>query len=509
MAKSKALKEVDPEIVYEGTSIRLPADPSPMTLEAAIAALKRKAEDEKTLLDVHETIEHHPHDALVAFNWAMKETYGWASPQPKMTFFGPVAPDLVTVVTGPKPADFVQVPCGVFKLPNISENIELHRDFRHNVLHVTGQVRKPERQILVDLCNKAREYLKSNSIFRGKAIQLPCDGDGDPLYASVGYIETDNINVGQLVLNENEAMQVQDSIWTPIQQTARCVDSGVPLRRGVLLEGPYGTGKSLTGTATARVCVDNGWTYILLDNVRGLKGALTFAQRYQPCVIFAEDIDRAVEERDELGNDILNTISGVLSKDSQVITVLTTNFVDKIDRAMLRPGRLDAVISVREPEPEAVVRLVRLYAGDLLDQSEDLTRSSESMAGYIPATIAEIVVRAKLGMIGRGAATISDRDLYSASEGIRAHMALLNSQKPDVSDAEAAGLALKRLLDPGNISEFEEAMEDAAGAVQNAAHNAAQQVGRLERAAAAGSKRLGDKMDEIHADTRAIRRRVS
>jgi SpoVK/Ycf46/Vps4 family AAA+-type ATPase len=75
----------------------------------------------------------------------------------------------------------------------------------------------------------------------------------------------------------------------------------VPLKRGVLLEGPYGTGKTLTAFVTAKKCVENGWTFIMLDRVAALKEALTFARMYAPAVVFAEDIDRSVEGERTVG----------------------------------------------------------------------------------------------------------------------------------------------------------------------------------------------------------------
>jgi hypothetical protein len=117
----------DVDIEHIGTKITLPADPDPMPLRKAIEALERKAADEETELNVFEIINAYPEDALVAFNMAMKEKYGWASPTPKMTFFGPVQPQLITVKTGPKPDESVQVPFGLFTLPGVENPIETHR----------------------------------------------------------------------------------------------------------------------------------------------------------------------------------------------------------------------------------------------------------------------------------------------------------------------------------------------------------------------------------------------
>ena len=57
------------------------------------------------------------------------------------------------------------------------------------------------------------------------------------------------------------------------------------------------------------------------------------------------------------------------SKDSEIMVVLTTNEVSKIHPAFLRPGRIDAVVSIRPPDTEATVRMVRRYGRGLVDAS--------------------------------------------------------------------------------------------------------------------------------------------
>ena len=503
----KKQKQPDPDITYQGTSITLPNDPRKMAIPAAIEALERKQKDEMTKLDVHEVIDHHPHDALLAFNWAMKDTYGWASPQAKQTFFGPVAPDMIKVSTGPKDDEFEQVVCGVFKLPNISEPIELHIDFAGSGrLHVTGKVRKADRQYIVDLANKARQYLKVHSIFKSKAFRVPCDEAGEAQFNQIKFIETDYIAVDELILNPDEMAQIDASLWTPIKHTQSCMDHKIPLNRGVLLEGTYGTGKSMTANVTSRVCVDNGWTFILLDDVRALKDALLFAQRYQPCVIFAEDIDRVAEQRDEMGNNILNTIDGILTKNSQVITVLTTNYVEKLDRAMLRPGRLDAVVSIHPPEQDAVKRLIRLYGRELIADNDTLSKSAEVLAGNIPATVREVVERSKLGMISRGDTVIKDDDLYTSAVGMKGHLDLLSSKKDDKSPEHMVGESLKNLLvlNTDELDKHSNLMKNVARSVSNSSDAVRKSVGGVSRAIQEQTGEVTEKLDSVKEDTSAL-----
>lgn len=511
----------DVGIEHAGTKITLPGEPGPMPLREAIATLERKAQDEETELDVHEMIDAFPEDALVAFNEAMRQKYGWASPTPIMTFFGPVAPDLITVKTGPNIGDEVQVPFGQFTLPGVENPIQTHRHRQGDrmVLVITGTVRKREAPVVKELANLAREILKSGSIYRGKAIRLKVDEDGDLIQSEAPtFLPTAYINPDELILNPDELEQVKAALWAPVQNTEACLRHRIPLKRGVLLEGTYGTGKTMTANVTSKICVDNGWTYILLDDVRALKDALLFAQRYAPAVVFAEDAERVTEERDQRGNDLLNTIDGVLSKNSQVITVLTTNFVERLDSAMLRPGRLDAVISVRPPEAEAVERLIRLYGRGLVAQSEDLSEVGLALAGNIPATIREVVERSKLAMVANGRDQVVAEDLLISARGMERHLSLLAGKTPEPSVEERVGAALGDLIAKrvGLVDEDGDPTLAELGRHVHEAHCTAHQltdaVGSMTRAAGTSQKKvaaMAETLEEVDERTKKILNEVS
>lgn len=429
---------VDTDIERQGKKIILPSDPADMPIDKAIEALKKKQKDEDQPYNVFEFIPGSPSDAAIAFVKAMQRTYGWASPQSTPGFFGPKPPTMKSVRTGPGKDDFIQVPFGAFSIPNVKNNINtavIPDNKSRPTFLVHGEVLKRERHILLDLVTKAREIMQTESIYRGRAITINANSEGQiNWFEDVSFIDTSKNT--ELLFNDDVMQQIETNLWAPIKHTEQCRQHKIPLKRGVLLEGPYGTGKSLTARATAKVASDNNWTFINLTNASALKDALAFAEIYAPAVLFAEDIDRVMGQRNERANDIVNTIDGVVSKTSEVITVLTTNHVDQIEQVMLRPGRLDAVISVSKPNAKTAEKLIRLYGRNLIQKNEDLSAAGAALAGQIPATIREIVERSKLSMVSLGHDYLTSEAIQISADGMAKHMALLADKKVEKSVAD-------------------------------------------------------------------------
>jgi transitional endoplasmic reticulum ATPase len=190
-----------------------------------------------------------------------------------------------------------------------------------------------------------------------------------------------------------------------------------------------------------------------VDRVIGLHEAYRFARRYAPAVIFVEDIDRVTEGgRSVKVDDILNNCDGIESKSLEVITIFTTNHVENIQKAMIRPGRIDVVLHIGAPDAVAAARLIREYSKDILAPGEDITEASQIMAGNIPAMIREIVERAKLYCINRSTDTtevlLTNRDLVEATKLMQGHMDLLKpSTDAIISVEEQVGKHLFKLMD--------------------------------------------------------------
>lgn len=434
MESTESVKLKDIGIKRTGTELVVPDGVSYAT---AIQALQLKQKEEETDIGINHQFEMTVPEGLFALARALKDMCGFVSPTATPGMFGPTPPQFLGLEIGP--GEVEMVPWGRFLLPNITGYLETSiwgeeaPKFR-----LCGVVKGRDKMFIDKLAQHMRESIKTDSIYRGKAIRcdFPKVGETNSIEAFFPkFMKLDDVREEHLILNDDAKLLIQTALFTPIERSEKCRQHKIPLKRGILLEGPFGVGKTLSATVTAQKCIKNGWTFIHLNNVANLAVALEFARQYQPAVIFAEDIDQVVadddDDRDEEVNNILNQIDGIESKGTEIITVLTTNNLANITTAMLRPGRLDAVVSVRAPDAKASQQLVRLYAGTLLAADDDLTSVGNKLAGMIPAVIREVVERSKLGAIRRDSETINAQDIEVAADGMKAHSEMLEPDEVD------------------------------------------------------------------------------
>lgn len=432
-----AFKNIKAEVSYSGKVITLPDDPRKMSLREAREWLQRLEQADEEVIGVHEVIEAHPWDGAVAFMKAMQRTYGWANPVPTPGFFGSSPPAMVSIETGVE--ETATIFWGSFMLPGLSDTVlTCQVDNKNGPVKfvITGQTKRKYVEAIHALADIARQIARTESIYRGKAIRLLVNDEGQINFqAPPKFVDLRRVNPSELVFSGDLQRQVDTNLWTPIEHTDICRMHSVPLKRGVLLEGEYGTGKSLCATVTAVKCEANKWTFVTVPHAKALKAALQFAQGYQPCVVFVEDIDRQLAgERTHQMDDILNVVDGIIAKNAEVMVVLTSNNVEAINRAMLRPGRLDAILHIAAPDAGAVQKLLRIYGRDRIKPHTLLEKAGEALAGQIPAVIREAVERSKLYAISQRPGTdwhLTDEDIEAAAKGMEYHLKLLKGKDPE------------------------------------------------------------------------------
>lgn len=163
----------------------------------------------------------------------------------------------------------------------------------------------------------------------------------------------------------------------------------MPYRRGYLFHGPPGTGKSSLSVAIAGEFGLDIYE-IKVPNISSDAELEQIFQEIPPrCIVLLEDVDSVWKDRsdaDKSGNDgqpapnctlsgLLNVLDGVGSPEGQ-ITILTTNFPQRLDSALVRPGRVDMKVFLGNISRKCAEEMfIRMFSPELgctspLDTSE-------------------------------------------------------------------------------------------------------------------------------------------
>ena len=154
-----------------------------------------------------------------------------------------------------------------------------------------------------------------------------------------------------VVLDDGVAEHVLRDVREFVDSTKWYVDRGIPYRRGYLMHGAPGCGKSsfvaaLAGELGYDICILNLSENGLTDDRLAHALSTTPAQS----LVLLEDVDAAFVQRDP--NDrrsshvtfsgLLNALDGVAAGEERVL-FMTTNHLDRLDPALIRPGRVDVI----------------------------------------------------------------------------------------------------------------------------------------------------------------------
>ena len=200
----------------------------------------------------------------------------------------------------------------------------------------------------------------------------------------------DDWNVRQRVIpRAPESLVYSDNLISKIVSDAKkflesetwYADMGIPWRRGYLLHGPPGNGKSSLITAVAGVlgksiCVMNLSSLSLTDD--SLTNLLGDAP--DGSLILLEDVDAVFNQRNKASgnesklsfNGLLNALDGVTAQQGRLV-FMTTNHLEKLDPALVRPGRADAHFFLGNASQAQVKRMLeRFYPGIEVQEAESL-----------------------------------------------------------------------------------------------------------------------------------------
>jgi cell division protease FtsH len=235
---------------------------------------------------------------------------------------------------------------------------------------------------------------------------------------------------------------------------------GANVPKGVLLHGPPGTGKTLLAKAVAH---ESGAQFFaqsaasFVEMFAGLGAArirrlFAVARRHEPAIIFIDELDavgghRGMDvsgEKDQTLNQLLVEMDG-FSSSGRVVVIAASNLLEKLDPALLRPGRFDRQVLVVPPDVKGREGILAVHTRDKPLQDVDLALVAQQTSGLTGADLANICNEAAIFATRRGGSAISSADFDAALERVIAGVQskrVLNSHERRVVAYHEAGHAL-------------------------------------------------------------------
>ncbi|WP_251566191.1 AAA family ATPase [Paenibacillus pasadenensis] len=188
---------------------------------------------------------------------------------------------------------------------------------------------------------------------------------------------------------------------------------GIPYRRGVLLYGKPGNGKtSLVRSLAAQsgvpaVC----WQMTEHTSSDSIREIFSCAEELAPVVLIVEDLDGL---NPALRSVFLNELDGMRTRKG-IYLIATTNYPEQLDAALLgRPGRIDRAYEVQEPSLESREAYLSQKGIGRLIQPQELSLLAEQTAGFSYAQLGELYTSIVFALHEAGAGNLDTADIIKA-----------------------------------------------------------------------------------------------
>jgi hypothetical protein len=255
---------------------------------------------------------------------------------------------------------------------------------------VTVEVVATRPEAAAEITEQLRKLAHEHNIYRGQVVSFGHDMFGERGSALKIHPRMP-LAAEQLILPTKTFDDVRRQVVGVARNRDRLRAAGQHLKRGLLLYGPPGVGKTHTVRFLIGELTDTTVVELSGESLHAIKQACSIARALQPALIVIEDVDLIAQQRDHYGGEspllftLLNEMDG-LDDDADVVFLLTTNRADLLEAALAsRPGRVDQAVHIDLPDRAARRQLVELYRGaldvdlsgldDVLDKTEGVTAS--------------------------------------------------------------------------------------------------------------------------------------
>lgn len=239
----------------------------------------------------------------------------------------------------------------------------------------------------------------ARNLYRGRAMVASVNNGLRLELTELPHVTRDSVIVPTAVWDEIDLNVAAVTVRRELMQRL-----GLGVRRGILLAGPPGVGKTVISQVIARELLGE-FTVIIVDARAGqhaLAEVFKEARNFGPTLIILEDVDLIAEHREmHMGPQpllftLLDAMDG-LTSEADVAFILTTNRADLLEPALAqRPGRIDLAVQIPLPDAAARRRLLQVYAGGLPLSSAALDAVAQRSEGVTASFFKELARRTVL-----------------------------------------------------------------------------------------------------------------